>query len=468
MTPPDRRTTSDLEARIQQSLSHCWKEGIAAQVMIGIVDYFLVPFALLIGASNQEVGVLVAVPNLVASILQFIAVQAVEWAGGRRRLLLLGFLIQSLFLLPVGLLSYLDISKKVLVLTALITVYKSAGSLMGPAWGSLVSEYLPAHRRGHYFGWRSRILGIAGLVNLCFWGVFLTLFKRGYTAAAGFLVMFAAAGVARLIAMTYMAKMVDLPLQRTRETEFTFWMFLRRFKESNFVKYVFYVSGITFATHLAAPYFSVHMLRGLKFSYMSYMAVSLAPVVTSLIAFPIWGRHADAVGNARILKITGFLIPVIPLLWLMPRTPLPLVAVELFSGFVWGGFNLCATNFIFDAVSPAKRVRCLGYFNFINGVAIFAGTSLGGWLSARLPVYYGLPLLSLFVVSSVMRAVATVSLSRHFREVRAEARPVTSMELFFSVVGIRPIFGRNEEIPALPPKSVIRFAKRVIEIRPSE
>ena len=460
MTSSERRAAADQETRIQQSLAHCWKEGVAAQVMTGVVDYFLIPFALLIGATNQEIGFLVAIPNLLSSIVQFVAVQAIDWAGSRMKLLLIGFLVQALALMPLGLLSYVGVSSRMLVLTALITVFKSVGSILGPAWGSLVSEYLPPHRRGHYFGFRSRVLGLTTLINLTAWGVFLTLWKHRFTTASGFLLMFAVAGIARLIGMSYMSKMIELPSHRKREDEFTFWMFLRRFKESNFVKYVFYVSGITFATNLSAPYFSVHMLRDLKFSYLGYMAVSLAPVVTGLVAFPIWGRHADSVGNARILKITSFLIPVIPLLWLLPRSPAPLVVVESFSGFVWGGFNLCATNFIFDAVSPGKRVRCLGYFNLINGIALFAGASTGGWLSSRLPVWAGLPILSLFLVSSAARFLANLVLSRHFKEVRAEAREVTSLQLFFSVVGIRPIFGRNEEITALTPKSEARFVER--------
>jgi predicted MFS family arabinose efflux permease len=275
-------------------------------------------------------------------------------------------------------------------------------------------------------------------------------------------VLFVAAGLARLVALYYMSRMLELPFHESRDSHFTFWMFLRRFKESNFVKYVFFVSGVTFATHLAAPYFSVHMLRDLKFSYFSYMAVSLAPLLTSLVAFPIWGRHADQVGNARILKITSLLIPIIPLLWLYPRSPLPLFLVELFSGFVWGGFNLCATNFIFDAVTPAKRMRCLGYFNFINGTALFAGTWLGGALSDSLPVLFvGFPLLTLMVLSAGARFFMALILSRHFNEVRAEAMPVTSAQLFFSVVGIRPILGRAEEIPVLAPKAELDFARRL-------
>jgi len=460
MTPTDRRHSSSQEKRIQQSLRLCWKEGIAAQVMIGIVDYFLIPFALVLGASTAQVGLLVAVPNLLASVLQFLAVQAIRWAGSRLRLLLIGFFIQAVFLLPIGLLAYLDTPLRILILGALVTVYKALGAVMGPAWGSLVSEYLPAQRRGNYFGFRARVVGLSGLANLVLWGLFLYAWKMKFDAATGFVVIFLAASLARMVSLGIMSKMIELPHHVTRESEFTFWMFLRRFKESNFVKFVFFVSGITFATNLASPYFSVHMLRDLHFNYLGYMAVSLSSVVMGLISFPIWGRHADSVGNARILKITSVFIWIIPLLWLFPRSVAPLMLAEMFSGFIWGGFNLCATNFIFDAVTPSKRVRCLGYFNVINGVALFAGASLGGWLGDRLPVLWGYPLLGLFVISAALRFLASFSLARHFQEVRAEAKHVTSSQLFFSVVGIRPILGNSEDMPALAPRRDTGFAKR--------
>ncbi|MBV9079996.1 MAG: MFS transporter [Elusimicrobia bacterium] len=460
MTPPDRRARDEKEQSIQRSLTLSWKEGIAAQVMIGIVDYFTVPFALLLGASNTQIATVVALPNLLASVVPMFAVRAVTWTGGRLRLLTTGLFIQALFLMPIGFLSYLHVSGRLLILAAFIAVYKTIGGMLGPAWGSLVSEYLPAHRRGHYFGWRSRIVGISGLVNLCAWGVFLWVWKKNHDAASGFLLMFLAASLARLVSCSYMSRMTDLPTRETRESEFTFWMFLRRFRESNFVKFVFYVSSVTFATNIASPYFSVHMLKDLNFSYLGYMMISLASVVTGLLMFPVWGRHADSVGNAKILKITSIYLPFIPIIWMFPRTVAPLVVIELFSGVAWGGFNLCATNFIYDAVTPEKRVRCLSYFNFINGVALCAGAWLGGWLSDRLPPTMGFSLLTLFAISAAARFLANFFLSRQFREVRAEARPVTSTQLFFSVVGIRPIIGRNEEIPALPPSSQVRFGPR--------
>lgn len=454
MPPPsDRRlNASPLDHKIQRSLTMSWREGIGAQTMISVMDTYMTPFALLLGASNAQIGWLVAIPNLLGSICQAFAVEAVEKAGSRLQLLVYGMAIQVSFLLPIGFLVFLPFSDKLSWLIALVAIYKTTSGVIGPAWGSLVSEYLPAHRRGDYFGWRSRILGLTTLCSVIFWGGFLYLMKKNDHAGLGFCLMFVTAAIARFISLLLMTKHADLPLHKAAENNFTFWMFLRRFRESNFVKFVFYVAGITFTTNLSAPYFSVHMLRDMHFDYLSFMLITLASTLTSLIAFPIWGRHADVIGNARILKITGWFIPFIPLLWLASHHVVPLFFVESIAGFIWGGFNLCAVNYIYDAVTPGKRLRCLGYFNLINGTAIFAGASIGGWLSSHLPPILGYPLLSLFVVSAVGRFLVHVSLSGKFKEVRHEVKKVSSFTLFYSVAGIRPLIGRDAETTVITPE----------------
>jgi MFS family permease len=114
--------------------------------------------------------------------------------------------------------------------------------------------------------------------------------------------------------------------------------------------------------------------------------------------------------------------------------------VQMFSGFAWSGVTLSAGNFIYDAVTPQKRVRCIAYFNVINGVALFLGSSLGGYLATSLPPLLGYRLLGLFALSCLCRLTFYLLLSRSFREVRA-AHEVSIQELFFSVVGIRPLVG---------------------------
>ena len=227
---------------------------------------------------------------------------------------------------------------------------------------------------------------------------------------------------------------------RCGASEFTFLMFMRRFRESNFLKFVVFSGCLTFATYMAAPFFAVFMLRDLQLSYVTYMALQVCFSLAALIALPLWGRHADLVGNVRVLRLSSFLAALIPMFWLFSHNPAYLMLVQIFSGFSWSGVTLSAGNFIYDAVTPQKRVRCIAYFNVINGLALFMGSSLGGYFAARLPPFFGYRLLGLFALSCVCRVSFYLLLSRSFREVRA-AHEVSIQGLFFSVVGIRPLVG---------------------------
>jgi MFS family permease len=260
----------------------------------------------------------------------------------------------------------------------------------------------------------------------------------------GFFIIFAIGALARFISAAYIAQMSDVPQRRDPASEFTFLMFLARFRESNFVKFVAFVSSLTFASFLAAPFFSVFMLRDLELSYLNYMLLQVVSTLTGLLALPLWGRHADLVGNVRVLRLTGFLSTLIPFFWLVSRNIFYLALVQMFAGFAWSGVTLCASNFIYDAVTPQKRVRCIGYFNVINGTALFLGASVGGFLASRLPPLQGYSLLSLFALSSLCRLIFYFILFHRFQEVRP-SREVSIQELFFSVVGIRPLIGTSRD-----------------------
>ena len=438
-----------MDDRIRKSLDISWKEGIFGNIMLVMMDYYLIPLALFLGASTKEIGFVVAVPHLVGSISQLVAARIVKKMGSRLSFIIKGALIQAACLLPLGLLFFIPFSAKIQILIVLAAIFRTLANLIGTAWGSLVSEYLPPSHRGHYFGWRSQVTGIAGILALAVAGVALSIAKR-HALEYGFLILFITTALCRFICAYMFRYMTDLPHEEKETDYFTFIDFIKRFRESNFVKYVLYVASISFATQLAAPYFSVYMLENLHFDYIRYISIHLTAITAGLVGFPIWGKHADHVGNAKVLKTTSFLVPIIPFLWLASSNFYYLILVEAFAGFVWGGFNLATANFVFDAASPSKRIRCLGYFNLLNGIAIFFGASLGGFLSDKLPPLFGFRLMSLFVLSGILRFAAHFLLSGGFREVRAEVKPVSSLNLFFSVLGMRPLVGLNREFHVMP------------------
>jgi MFS family permease len=431
------------KTNVRESLRASFKDGIFAAFMSGVTEYYATPLALVFGATVPQVGLITALPHLLSSLSQLLAVRVIYWVGGRVKLLVRLVFSQASLILCMAILPWVQIANRVELLLLLLILAALCGGLAGPAWGSLISDYIPASKRGRYFGWRNRTVGVVTVGSLIASGLLLNLFQE-ISYAVGFCIVFSLAALARYVSTYFISRMDEPPQRKDPASDFTFVMFVARFKESNFLKFVVFIASLSFACYLAAPFFAVFMLRDLQLSYLTYMALQVCSALASLVALPLWGRHADLVGNVRVLRLSSFLAALNPIFWLFSHHPVYLMLVQMWAGFAWSGVTLCAANFIYDAVTPQKRVRCIAYFNVINGVALFLGSSLGGFLASRVPALFGYQLLGLFTLSCFCRLSFYLLLSRSFREVRP-AHEVSIQELFFSVVGIRPLVGPPPE-----------------------
>jgi len=428
---------------VRESLRSSFKDGIFASLMGGVTDNYATPLALFLGASVQQIGLITALPNLLSSLSQFLAVRVIYWVGGRIKLLVCLVLSQASLILCMAALPWFEAPVRIELLLVLLIAAAMCGGLAGPAWGSLMSDYIPSSKRGRYFGWRNRTVGAVALGSVITSGLILFSFRE-VSYGAGFSIIFSLAALARYASGYFIKRMDEPPHRRDPASDFTFLMFVARFRESNFLKFAVFTASITFATYLSAPFFTVFILRDLQLSYLTYMAFQVCSSFASLVALPLWGKHADWVGNARVLRLSSFFAAMVPAFWLISWDPAYLMLIQIWAGFSWSGVTLSAANFIYDAVTPQKRVRCIAYFNVINGAAMFLGSSIGGFLASRLPPLFGYNLVSLFVLSCFCRLLFHLLLSHSFREVR-RAQDVSVHELFFSVVGIRPLLGRARD-----------------------
>src|SRR5919106_493475 len=134
---------------------------------------------------------------------------------------------------------------------------------------------------------------------------------------------------------------------------------------------------MSFAVNLAGPNFTLYQLRELGMGYFTFVALEAVSAFATLFAVTHWGQAADRVGNRKILLLTSFLIPFLPLLWIPTTNLLYLGMVLAFSGVAWAGFNLCSVNYLYDATRQGNRVRYLSYFNAGMGIAAGMGALTG-------------------------------------------------------------------------------------------
>jgi MFS family permease len=423
------------EHKIKKSLKASFWDGFFSACMMGFTTEYITPYALALKAGVNQIGLLSAFPNLVSSLVQLKAADVTQRAGSRKKTVCFFVFLQALMGVPIILVPFACKGYEVFALIFFVTLFTSFQGFSNPIWASLMSDHLPRTKRGRYFGWRNTVLGMVTIACLCLGGLILQVSRPN--VLRGFFIIFCAATVSRFISWYFLTRMHE-PVQHYRpDSYFSFFDFLRRAKESNFARFVFFSGALHFCVYLAAPFFSVFMLRDLKFNYMTYTILISTVSVVTILTIGRWGVNADRVGNVKVLRITSLLIASLPLWWIVCQHPAYLLLAQAISGLAWAGFNLCALNFIYDAATPAKRTRCISYFYFFNGIAIFFGSLIGGYLADRLPMLFGYRLLSLFLLAALLRFMVALFLAPRIKEVRPVEK-VSSRDLVFSIVGLKP------------------------------
>lgn len=422
---------SSIDSKTQQvskSLKYSIVDGSAHSAMLGLTQDYIVPFALAINATVAQVGLLVSVSNLTMAMSQLTAPRLAEKAGSRKGFILPVVFLHAVMWLPVLLVPYLFSGAKIWWLIGFFTLSTALGSLGNPAWGSMMADLVPETKRGKYFGFRGRICGLATLVFFFIGGTVLH-----FSAAdifVGFSILFGGAMVFRFVSWYFLSRVYEPPLSNGNTEHSRLRDIFSSMGSSNLGRFIIGVSAMNFATHLAGPFFAVYMLRDLKFDYLMYVTIMATATMATLAFMTFWGRRADQAGNIKVLKVTSALVPLIPLLWLGSHQLYYLVPVQILSGFAWAGFNLASVNFVLDASPPERRMQYIAVFNAMNGSAICFGALLGGYLAPYLPPLLGYKLLTLFLVSGLLRGLVAAALLRHISEVR-QVPATSTAELLF-------------------------------------
>lgn len=424
--------------KVEKNLRIAIYDGVFAGAMAGFVQEYLAPFIIFAGASVRQVGILTAMPNLLAALLQIKSAEITDRLGSRKMVLKVFVFLQASMLIFMALCTVFY-TEHINIFIALVALYTSFGAFATPAWGSLMSDIIPESKRGEYFGWRDMLNNFVIILAMLSAGVIIH-YSRKFSLTGGFAVLFILACISRMVSWHLLQQLYEPPLEPRAGTKMNFPHFLASAKENDFVKFVISISMMSFSVNLAAPFFAVLMLRELNFSYMQYTVIILTASVTVFLTIRNWGMHADRVGYIKIIKSTSLLICFLPLLWIANRDPIFLIIVQVLAGFLWAGFNISATNFIFDAVPSHERTRSIAYFNVINGSFLFAGAFIGGLLVKKLPPLFGSKILALFLISSLLRIAVTFIMILRLQEVR-KVKEVKSIDLFSSVIGIRPLLG---------------------------
>jgi MFS family permease len=423
---------ADNPTETRTNMRNALVQGMFWALMFGAGEQYIPLFATQLRMPDFLFGLLTGLPQLLGPLVQMAGANLVDRYGHRARFVMVSIYIQVLCFIPFIVLTYLSPGPSAFSLLLGAAVCHSLGGQLGtPAWGSLISDIVPSGERTRFFARNMRFvqtvilasnLVVAGLLHWAGADPVWTL--RVFTGS------FAIAGLARLVTFFFVGRIRDIPYQVDRSARFTFWQFISRARQSNFVHFVFFTALIYATANISGPFALPYFCYDLHYPKTRWVAMVIAGTLGSVASSVFWGWFSERFGNKKTLTYTARAAALSPLLWLVSPNFYYLVGINLIGGFIWAGFGLSSWNYILEAVTPAKRARCLAYFGILVGFGVFAGSSLGTGLTRILipmPLPIGLAsptaavqstLVPLLLVAAACSFTVCAFLLPTFRELR--------------------------------------------------
>ncbi len=423
MVMAEKRDTLEIKELKYKSRVNNIKAGIFASAKGSFGDSYLSPFAIAINASNSLVALLTSISGLLGPISQIFGSRLME-KFSRKKIILRTIFIELLFWIPfisIALLYLAGIIRSALAIIFLFVFafYTIIANVNLPAWFSWTGDIINERYRGRWFSKRNVLMGIISVVLALAASLILDYFRRMNHLMLGFIILFSLALFSRIISWTFYRKQYEPKLKLKKGYYFTFTAFLLRARKTNFGRFSFFSAFLNMAVAISSPLFVVYMLRDLHFSYFTYMLITLSGTVFSLLVMELWGKICDKFGNYCVLRITGFMIPFVPVLWIFSPSPVYLIFVPiLLNGIAWAGFNLASNDFVYDNVRPEKRGIALSYFNMLTGIGISIGAAIGAFLIKFLAIDFIQPIFFIFILSGVLMMLAVLIFMPIIREKR--------------------------------------------------
>jgi len=421
----------------KQARRHSIKEGLFVSARTSFGDYYISPFAIAINASNSMVAMLTSIIGLLGPLSQTFGSKLIE-KYSRKKIILKSIFFESLMWLPlifIAILFYKGILINILPLMVLFSfaIYTILANIGHPAWFSWMGDIVDEKKRGRWFAKRNLLIGFVSVVLAIGASFFLDHLKSLDLTMFGFVTLFTFALIARLSSWRILKKQYEPKIKLKKRDHFSFWEFILNAPKNNFGKFTIYRALIGFASSIASPLIAVYLLRYLNFDYTNYMIITLGGTFASLFLLEIWGKFSDRYGNYRTMVIASILIPITPILWILYPKMWYLLIPATISGAGWAGLHLASGNFIYDNISKEKRGLAVSYFNMIWGIGVFLGAGLGALLIKFLNTSFLEPIIVVFLISALVRAIVAIWWLPKIKEVR-ETKKFSAQKAFKHII----------------------------------
>jgi MFS family permease len=373
------------EEEINYGLKSLLRSGLATQAFVTFTGGpFVVAFALTLGASNFAIGLLAAIPPL-AQLLQIPSVYLLEKMRNRRFLSVVSTALTRLLWIPIAALSLIASPKLALMLLIFFMGAQSAlGALSGASWNSWMRDLVPQEQLGRFFSYRMMVSAGFGALLSLFAGFFVENWTDIIRPLNVYSFLFFVAVIPGMLAVYYLSRVPEPRMPPRIEHPFP-KLLAQPFRETNFRALIVFLGIWNFAINLAAPFFTVQMLKELHLPISLVIVFGTISQVANLFALRKWGRLSDKFSNKTILQVASPVFLACMVLWTFTRPPqeypstyIMLTVIHILMGIATAGITLASSNIGLKLAPRGHAASYMGALGATNALAAGLAPIIGG------------------------------------------------------------------------------------------
>jgi MFS family permease len=377
------------EDELKKGMSLVIRDGIATEVMTAFSGgTFLVALALMLGASNLQVGLLAGLPTFM-NIFQLFSIWLVRRFKNRRLVSVVSSLLARIPLIIIGVLSLFSPNTTgINTFILLLCFFYFFGSVAGPSWNSWMKDFIPEHKLGTFFSNRTMLSQLVSVIVSLALALLIDYIKTQHPLyeRTAYAYMYIVAGIAGVMGVYYLYKTPEPVAYTSKENIFK--LLQQPLKNINFRHLLVFNSAWVFAINIATPFFTVYMLKTLNLPILYIIPLNILSQVSSILMVRLWGAFSDRYSNKTIIAIAAPLYITCIIAWcfvgLFSTNYIDIIliaVINIITGIATAGINLSLINIGLKLSPKEDTIVYLSTKNIITAFFSSLAPLLGGYLA---------------------------------------------------------------------------------------
>jgi MFS family permease len=339
-----------------------------AAISLNLFSPFISMYALKLGATNFQIGLISSLTTLVSIIAQLLSL---PFALSLRKKLILYIIFDSLgalFFIPIA---FVENANQLIFYLSLQAFFFSFPLQI---WNEFQIKSFSKWNRGTEIGVLNKVAGV---------GAFIAYVAAGYIIRKyGFIpyLFFSAASLDIISNLVLIGAKEEVGFPKSFRSVIKEILHFEGLKDTEFRKLLLASFVFHFAVAVGAPMFSVHLIKNLGANSIQLSIISTISLVVSIIFSEAWGRVADFVGRKEVIIAGLPLIALLPFLYVISTNILDIYLFNFIGQIGWVAFNIAMFSYLADISGESTQIYFV-FFNTFSNIATIVGSIVSGYMA---------------------------------------------------------------------------------------